>query len=109
MKIITKVIVNWLKPIKVKFTGDMQSSFVMGRQAPDNIFLAQKVMHSMKNKKGKQGFMTIKIDLEKAYDRIERGFLENFLRHTDFNDHFISLIMRYTSMASLSIYRMEKN
>ena len=47
-----------------------QCSFVLGRHSSDNITVAQEVIHSMKTMKGKKGFMTIKIDLEKAYDRL---------------------------------------
>ena len=46
-----------------------QCSFAPGLTS-DNIIVAQEVIHSMKTMKGKKGFMTIKIDLEKAYDRL---------------------------------------
>lgn len=47
--------------------------------------------------------MAMKIDLEKAYDRVEWDFLEVVLQSTGFDDHFVSLIMQCTSMDSLSI------
>ena len=48
----------------------MQSSFVPGRHNTNNIVIAQEAIHSMRNKKGKVGWMTIKMDLEKANDRL---------------------------------------
>ena len=69
-KIITKVVANRLKIIMPKLIGPMQSSFVLGRHITDNIIIAQEALHSMRNKKGKVGWMAIKVDLEKAYDRL---------------------------------------
>lgn len=36
----------------------------------DNVILAQELVHSMKYKKGKYGWLAVKLDLEKAYDYI---------------------------------------
>ena len=47
-----------------------QSSFVPGRQGADNIVVAQEIIHSMRKKKCKKSFIALKIDLEKAYDRL---------------------------------------
>lgn len=57
----------------------------------------------MKKKKGKQGMMAIKIDVEKAYDRIEWDFLEAILCQVGFDAHLVQLIMRCTSQATLSV------
>jgi hypothetical protein len=47
-----------------------QSSFVPGRNITDNIVMAQEIIHSMRNMRGTQGYMAIKVGLEKAYDRL---------------------------------------
>ena len=44
--------------------------FALGRLINDNIMLAYEIMHSFKNKKGKMGYMNVKLDMEKAYDRL---------------------------------------
>lgn len=36
----------------------------------DNIVVVQEAVHSMRRKKGRRGWMLLKLDLEKAYDRI---------------------------------------
>ncbi|KAG8479287.1 hypothetical protein CXB51_029072 [Gossypium anomalum] len=46
-----------------------QAGFITGRSINDNIILAQEVIHSMRCQK-KRKWMVIKIDLEKAYDRV---------------------------------------
>ena len=54
----------------------------------------------MKTKKGKMGFIAIKIDLEKAYDR---SFLQNTLEDIGFNTHFTSLIMECASSNNIQV------
>lgn len=45
-----------------------QTSFVGGRHIMDNVVIAQEVIHSLRIKRGRTGWMAIKIDMEKAYD-----------------------------------------
>ena len=57
--------------------GPNQSSFVPGRHITDNRIIYQEVLHSMRKKKGGKGTMLIKIDLEKAYDRLSWPFIRD--------------------------------
>lgn len=75
--IITKVIVNRIKPLLDGIISPYQSSFISGRTIHHNIIVAQKMVHSMAKMKGKRMFMSIKIDLEKAYDHLNWNFIEN--------------------------------
>lgn len=69
-KTIPKVIVGRLKTILPYIISPNQASFVPGRYIRDNIIIAQEIIHSMRIMKAKKGFMTIKVDLEKEYDRL---------------------------------------
>jgi len=82
-KTITKTMVEWLKPVMSKLIGPDQSSFIPGRLSADNI-VVQEAVHSMQRKKGVKGWMLIKLDLEKAYDRIRWDFMEYTLRVAGF-------------------------
>ncbi|CAA7042576.1 unnamed protein product [Microthlaspi erraticum] len=93
-KTITKAMVTRLKSIMPKLIGLAQSSFIPGRLSVDNIVVVQEAVHSMRRKKGKKGWMLLKLDLEKAYDRIRWDFLEDTLRVARFPDKWVNWIMR---------------
>lgn len=62
------MIVNRTKPLLDHIISPYQSSFIPGRNIHHNIIVAQEMVHAMSKMKGKISFMSIKIDLEKAYD-----------------------------------------
>ncbi|GKV05206.1 hypothetical protein SLEP1_g17240 [Rubroshorea leprosula] len=68
-KVVSKILVNRLKPWMDKLISPCQSSFIPGRQGCDNVLILQELVHSFTKKKGAQGDFIIKLDLEKAYDR----------------------------------------
>lgn len=67
---ITKLLAQRLCLVMSTLVNPCQSSFIPNRQSRDNIIIAQEIFHSMRNKKGKKGWLAIKIDLEKTYDRL---------------------------------------
>ncbi|KAA3477635.1 reverse transcriptase [Gossypium australe] len=75
-KIITKMLVNRLRPLMVKLICQNQASFILG--------VAQEVVHSMKGSKGNNYGMMLKIDLEKTYDKIRWDFLKDSLLEARF-------------------------
>ncbi|KAL8151704.1 hypothetical protein V2J09_021512, partial [Rumex salicifolius] len=77
---ITKVMVIRLKEVISKLIGPTQSSFIPGRLSTDNIVMVQEAVQSMRRRKGRKGWMLLKLDLEKAYDRIRWDFLEDMLK-----------------------------
>ena len=76
-KIISKVIANRLKPLINSIISETQSAFIANCLITDNILIAFKSLHHMKNScSGKKSFMAVKLDMSKAYDRVEWDFLE---------------------------------
>lgn len=61
------------------------------------MILCQEIVHSLRSTKARRGGMVIKIDMEKAYDRISWDFLEETLRDAAIPEHLISVIMHITS------------
>ncbi|XP_031099806.1 uncharacterized protein LOC116004005 [Ipomoea triloba] len=102
-KIITKTITNRLKGILPDYVGPYQSSFVKGRQISDNILIYQEIMHTMRSKKGSTGFMAIKLDFEKAYDRLSWDFIRSTLTEIGFNENWIKLIMHCIQTPRMSL------
>ena len=74
-KIITKIIVARLRPYLDKLVSPLQTAFVPGRKGVDNAVIMQEIIHTLRKKKGMVGYMAIKIDLEKAYDKLEWNFI----------------------------------
>lgn len=71
-KLISKVLVNWLKIFLAKAIPESQSSFLTGRLISDNVLVAFETLHYLKRKtQGKLGYMALKLDMSKAYDRVE--------------------------------------
>ena len=102
-KLITKVLVNRLRPFMSGLVSPMQSGFVPGRGTQDNAIVAQEVMHVMKKSKAKKGMVAFKIDLEKAYDRVDWHFLRFILGKFVFPNAIVNLIMFCVTSSSLSI------
>lgn len=75
----------------------------MGREVVDNAIIVQEIIHSMSRKKGRGGNMVIKIDLEKAYDRLEWCFIRDTLSLFKFPSHLINLIMSCVSSSLIAI------
>nr|KYP73853.1 Transposon TX1 uncharacterized [Cajanus cajan] len=78
-KVITKALATRLKRLMEGLVSPNQCSFVPHRQTTDNIIITQEVIHSMKHRSGKKGWMDIKINLEKAYDRLNWSFVKDTL------------------------------
>ena len=91
-KTLTKVIATRLRRVMPQIISTNQCSFVPGRQGKNNIIVAHEVIHSMRNRKGKKGFMAIKIDLEKAYDRVRWNFVLKFLDELKIPSYVIRII-----------------
>ena len=71
-KIASKAIANRLKKFLPSIISDTQSAFVHRRLIVDNILVAFEAMHHINQKKGgKLGDMALKLDMSKAYDRVE--------------------------------------
>ncbi|XP_057426510.1 uncharacterized protein LOC130719933 [Lotus japonicus] len=104
MKIVTKCIANRLKCILPDLVGETQSTFIPGRLITDNALIGMEVFHYMKKKKhGKKGWMALKLDMSKAYDRIEWEFLREVLNSMNFPSHFVSLVLKCVSSVKYAI------
>ena len=71
-KIFFKVLANKLKSSLPQIITEHQSSFTKNRLISDNIMVAFETHHSMKQHNSpNDGYMALKLDLSKAFDRVE--------------------------------------
>jgi ribonuclease HI len=103
-KLVSKVLANRLKVWLPKIISPFQSAFIQGRLITDNIIAAYETLHTMHSKMyGKTGYMAIKLDMSKAYDRVEWGFLERVMRRMGFAERWIHLVMMCVTSTSYSV------
>ena len=68
------------------------------------MLVAFETMHCIdQRKKGKEARMAIKVDMSKAYDRVEWVYLEAMMRKMGFNERWIFLIMMCVTTVSYSV------
>ena len=104
-KIIAKVLSNKLKAVLPQIITENQSAFLFERLITDNILVAFEIIHYLNNKwEGKESFMAVKLDMSKAFDRVEWGFIEAVMEKLRLYERWISLIMQFiTRFHTLSL------
>ncbi|CAH9125745.1 unnamed protein product [Cuscuta epithymum] len=89
-KIFSKMLANRMKSLLYGCISEQQSVFIPDRSNVHNIMLAFESQHYLKRKRqGKVGYATLKLDMSKAYDRVEWPYLEGMLRHLGFNERWV--------------------
>ena len=102
-KTISKILANRLKQMLPKLISPWQASFVLGRLIQDNSIIAHELFHSMKKKKGKGGYIALKVDMEKAFDKMEWSFIDEVLKCFGFSNKWIGWISQCISTPTFSI------
>ena len=97
-KIISKMLANRLKKILPELISPTHSAFVPGRLITDNVLIAYECFHSIKKRThGSNGICVVKLDMLKAYDRVEWDFLRQMMMRLRFHTQWIELIMECVS------------
>ena len=96
-KLIAKVLANRLKKVMIQLVNKAQNAFVGGRQILDASLIANEVINSMMRRKEKG--IPCKLDVEKAYDKLNWKFLLMVLREMGFGRKWIGWIKWYISTA----------
>jgi len=89
-KLISKVLANRLKVILSKCISDSQSAFVSGRSILYNDMAATEVIHFMQTKTwGTDRCVAFKLDISKAYDRMDWEYLREVMVKMGFCNKWI--------------------
>ena len=103
-KVISKVLANRLKTILPHLISPSQSAFVPGHLIIDNVLVAYESLHSMHNKRsGKRGSLALKLDINKAYDRVEWDFHKGIMLKLGLSDMWVDRVMSCVTSSSFSI------
>lgn len=101
VKILSKVLSNRLKPCLKSLISDRQSAFVEGRLLTDNALITFEVNHFMKRRtQGKSGVAGLKIDISKAYDRLEWAFIRSMMDKFGFHAIWVDRVMKLVQTVS---------
>ncbi|KAH6784357.1 hypothetical protein C2S52_009316 [Perilla frutescens var. hirtella] len=82
-----------LAPFLPAMLAPNQSGFVKGRLLSDNVLLAQEMIGDLHISRDVPN-VALKLDMVKAYDRVQWSFLLAVLRHMGFPDQWVDMISR---------------
>ena len=93
-KVISKLMVNRLKPFMDILIILFQNAFMRGRNISNNILIVHEIFDYLGKKKGrKHCFGALKVDMSKAYDRVDWKWLKVILTTMNFNASWVNWIM----------------
>ncbi|XP_043714777.1 uncharacterized protein LOC122663141 [Telopea speciosissima] len=96
-KIVTKLIADRLSGALDQIISPSQSAFIPNRLISDNILVAHELFHYIKKlRKGKERYFDLKLDMRKAYDRLEWSFIEGMLLKLGFRSTWVQLALTAT-------------
>lgn len=102
-RIVAKTLANRLKQTLKDIISPTQSAFVLNRLITDNVIIGYECLHKIRQTKGKKnGLVALKLDISKAYDRIEWNFLKNAMQQLGFSSNLVNL-MNCISTISFSV------
>lgn len=83
-KVVSKIVDNHLQRFMHDIISGEQGSFIKGRLISDNFIIASEVFHSIQGKESTSDSVALKLDITKAFDKLEWRFLREMLLRLDF-------------------------
>jgi hypothetical protein len=102
-KIASKVLASRLKLILPLIISEQQSAFVPKRLITDNALVAYECLHTIRRQQVKKPYFALKIDMMKAYDRVEWSYLHGCLLKLGFDQIWINTVMRCVTMVRYAV------
>lgn len=103
-KILAKTLANRLVIMIPKCISEEQSAFVAERSIIDSSLIASKIVHYLKCKRhGQKVEIAHKIDISKAYDRVDWEYLRAIMLKLGFDHNWVNRIHMWVSSVHYSI------
>ncbi|KAL5549386.1 hypothetical protein UlMin_004617 [Ulmus minor] len=96
------MLANRLMRVMDNVISEKQSAFIPGILILDNAIIGFECLHAIKWRKTKKNYMALKLDMAKAYDRVEWEFIQKIMHKLGFSDVWTSKIMACISSVSYS-------
>ena len=104
-KLASKTETNRLKIVLFGIVSENQSAFTKGRFITDNILVAYETMHHLSQKKMRKiGEMALKLDMSKAYDRVEWACLKGIMEKLGNHRRMVEVVMRCVCTVTYSVW-----
>nr|XP_029148315.1 uncharacterized protein LOC114925208 [Arachis hypogaea] len=100
-KVISKVLVRRMRSVMPALVGETQSAFVQGRKIHDGALIACETVSWLKLRKKEAAL--IKLDFQKAYDRVKWSFVNTVLQKMGFGHKWRAWVMECVATASMSV------
>ncbi|CAA7018071.1 unnamed protein product [Microthlaspi erraticum] len=102
-KVVSKILTWRLQPVLNGIISENQSAFVPKRAIADNVLITHEVLHFLKSSKAKISCtMAVKIDMSKAYDRLEWVFIRQVMQRLGFHERWIGWVMHCITSVTYS-------
>jgi hypothetical protein len=93
-KVVSKCMVNRMCPLLNDIIAPMHSAFILGRLITDNPLIAFECLHAINHGNNNcKNFGALKLDLTKAYDCVEWGYLRGVLQRLGFQSQWVQWII----------------
>ncbi|KAL5568114.1 hypothetical protein UlMin_024689 [Ulmus minor] len=103
-KIISKMLSNRLWLVMDNVISEEQSAFIPGRLISDNAIIGFECLHAIKRKRSKKrGYLALKLDMAKAFDRVEWSFVQGIMLKLGFSEVWTKKVMACVTSVSYSV------
>jgi hypothetical protein len=100
-KIFTKVLANRFTEVANRTIKPTQTAFLPGRYILEGVVILHETIHELKRKK--QSGVILKLDFEKAYDKVSWSFLQQALRMKGFSQTWCTWIEKIVSKGCVGV------
>lgn len=100
-KLLTRILTIRLTKVAEKVISPSQTAFIPGRYILDGAVILHEVLHELKS--SHQSGIILKLDFEKAYDKVRWSFLFDVLQRKGFDDKWIGWIKQATTNGRVAI------